>query len=185
MKKKKWCIFIDYKRAFGTVNRDVLFYKLIKFCISCKFINMIRSMYETFQSCVKLTGNINSSEVVNVSLGLKQGEPFSPLLFLVFINDIIENLDFSSLNNSDLELLSKYLILFADDIVLFTTSQESLQSEVDRLYQYSCKWGFEISTDKTKVYVFEKNKFPKEQNIFINGKSSRICRQFHKVGSCV
>ena len=54
---------------------------------------MIRSMYETVQSCVKLTDNINSSEFFNISLGLKQGEPLPPILFLLFINDIIETLD--------------------------------------------------------------------------------------------
>ena len=69
----------------------------------------------------------------------KQGEPLSPILFLLFINDIVENLDFISLKNSDLELLSKYLILFADDIALFTASQDGLQSQVDSLHQYSCK----------------------------------------------
>ena len=167
--KKLWCIFIDYKRAFDTVERAALFHKLIKLGISCKFTNMIRSMYETIQSCVKLTNSTNLSEFFNVSLGLKQGEPLSPILFLLFINDITENLDFNSLNNSDLELLSKYLILFADDIVLFTTSQESLQSQVDSLYQYSCKWGLEINIEKTKVCVFEKRKSFKQQNIFTNG----------------
>ena len=83
-------------------------------------------MYEMVQSCVKLTNSTNLSEFFNVSLGLKQGEPLSQILFLLFINDITKKLDFNSLNNSDLELLSKYLILFADDIVLLTTSQESL-----------------------------------------------------------
>ena len=83
---------------------------------------------------------------------------FLILLFLLFINDITENLDFNALNNSDLELLSKYLILFADDKVFSKTSLESLQSQVDSLYQYSCKWGLEINIEKTKVCVFEKRK---------------------------
>ena len=89
---------------------------------------------------------------------------------------------FNSLNNSDLELLSKYLILFADDTVLFTTSLESLQSQVDSLYQYSCKWGLEINIEKTKVCVFEKRKSFKQQNIFINGKAVDFVDNFTYLG---
>ena len=82
------------------------------------------------------------------------------------------------MNNIDLELLSKYLILFADDIVLFTTS---LQSQVNSLYQYSFKWGLEINIEKTKVCVFEKKSF-KQQNIFINGKAVDFFDNFTYLG---
>ena len=116
---------------------------------------------------MKLKDITNFLELFNVSLGLKQGEPLSPILFLLFINDITENLDFTSLNNSDLELLSKYLILFADNMVLFTTNQENLQSQVDSFYQYSCKWGLEINIDKPETCVFEIRKSFKQQNIFL------------------
>ena len=58
---------------------------------------------------------------------MMQGEPLSPTLFIIFVNDINDTVDFDNLTNTDLELLSQYMLLFADDIALFTTDKQSLQ----------------------------------------------------------
>lgn len=73
------------------------------------------------------------------------------------------------MSNNDLNLLSKYLLLFADDIVLFTTDPASLQAQVDNVFEYSCKWGLKINVNKTKICVFEKRKSVHNFNLFING----------------
>ena len=51
-----------------------------------------------------------------------------------------------------------YMILFADDIVLFTTDTKILQAQIDALHFYSVKWGLKINVNKTKVCCFEKRK---------------------------
>ena len=48
----------------------------------------------------------------------------------------------------DLNEFCMNLILFADDIVLFTTDPISLQAQIDNIYHYSSRWGFKINVKK-------------------------------------
>ena len=88
--KKLWCIFLDYERAFDTVNRDALWANLISTGLSCKMVNMIKAIYAKGQPCVKLSFNniVSISDFFEVTIGLKQGERLSPILFILFINNI-------------------------------------------------------------------------------------------------
>ena len=119
-------------------------------------VNIIKCIYNKVQACVKLSSTSELSDFFDVTVGLKQGQPLSPLLFILFINDIAENLDFDSYKDSDLELLSKYLILFADDLVLFTTNPVSLQAQIDSIVKYSESWGLEINVKKVKTLQLNK-----------------------------
>ena len=60
------------------------------------------------------------------------------------------------------------MLLFADDIVLFTTNKFSLQSQLDNIYHYSCKWGLTINVNKTKLCVFETRKSQSNFQWYIN-----------------
>lgn len=79
------------------------------------------------------------------------------MLFLFFINDIIDDISTDTADGivtlNDY-LIYMYLILFADDIVLFGKTPEILQHLLDKLFIYCRKWNIELNTDKTKVVVF-------------------------------
>jgi hypothetical protein len=181
-KSKLWCVFIDYQKAFDTVIHDALWVKLVESGVSSKLVTMVKSIYANVSSCVKISADMSMTDFFNVSLGVKQGEPLSPLLFILFINDVVKSVDFNNLTDNDLNLLSMYIMLFADDIVLFTTDPVSLQAQVDSLYQYSCKWGLTINMAKTKLYVFEKRKSRNLPYIFINGEQIERVDEFTYLG---
>ena len=181
-KHKLWCVFIDFERAFDTVSRNALWYKLFECGISCKIITMIKSMYQNVKSCVKFGNTMELSDFFHVTVGLKQGEPLSPLLFILFINDIVHVIDNENLDENDLSFLSIYLLLFADDIVLFTTNPATLQAQINNLCRYSNEWGLKINISKTKFCVFRSVNEPIYAGITINGETIEQVDNFIYLG---
>ena len=86
--EKLYCAFIDYEKCFDRIDRLFLWQKLTAENVSCKLVNAIRSMYLTVKSCVRYKSSY--SEFFSSSIGLKQGDPSSPLLFMLFVNDIVQ-----------------------------------------------------------------------------------------------
>ena len=66
-------------------------------------LTIIQSLYANVSACFKISPK--RSDVFDVTLGLKQGEPLSLLLFIFFINDISANLNLNELSETDLNHL--------------------------------------------------------------------------------
>ncbi len=77
-KKKLFCLFVDYKKAFDLVWRDGLWYNLVKAKVNGKILHVIRNMYSNIKSCVILS---NKSDSFISNMGVREGENLSPLLF--------------------------------------------------------------------------------------------------------
>ena len=145
-------------------------------------IVMIKAIYKDVKSCVKLSTDMEMSQFFNVSVGFKHGEPLSPLLFILFINDIFSCINVNSLVEKDLNELCMYLMLFADDIVLFTTDPISLQAQIYNIYQYSLRWGLKINVKKTKMCNFEIRKQNHGTEFFIENQKIDIVDNFTYLG---
>ena len=84
-KKIIYLAFIDYKKAFDSIDRTSLWYKLIQNNIRGKVFRVIRNMYADLKSCV--TNNNETSDFFKCNIGVRQGENLSPLLFALYLND--------------------------------------------------------------------------------------------------
>ena len=78
--KKLFCAFVDFKKAFDFINRDIIWYKLIKLGVRGKILNVIRSMYENVKSRVKYNNELSND--FDSYLGVRQGECFRHFYFL-------------------------------------------------------------------------------------------------------
>ena len=82
-KKRVYCCFVDYKKAFDYINREKLYKKLKYYGIQGNLLTVVRSMYSRIRTCVKSSGCISQFFENNVSL--LQGEVLSPLFCFFYI----------------------------------------------------------------------------------------------------
>ena len=82
-KKRLYCCFIDYQKAFDTINRSALWGKVIANGINGRILKVIYNMYENAKSCVKQQSLL--SGLFSCDMGVRQGENLSPLLFAIFL----------------------------------------------------------------------------------------------------
>eukprot|EP00745_Piridium_sociabile_P003660 TRINITY_DN12129_c0_g1_i7.p1 TRINITY_DN12129_c0_g1~~TRINITY_DN12129_c0_g1_i7.p1 ORF type:complete len:243 (+),score=18.33 TRINITY_DN12129_c0_g1_i7:90-818(+) len=83
MKKRLYCIFIDYEKAFDFINRSFLWQKLLASGVKGKMLYVIKDMYKKAKSSILWNNDL--SEHFICSSGGKQGENVSTLLFFPFI----------------------------------------------------------------------------------------------------
>ena len=184
---KLYCAFVDYKKAFDTIWRSGLWYKMIQAGIRGKLFNVIFNMYDNIKSCVNVDGNM-SDYFISIN-GVRQGENLSPFLFALFVNDIEKFLVEYGCNpvkveDVDIEAFIKLLvIMYADDTVLFAKSKEELQNCLNGLKSYCDKWKLQINAEKTKVIIFAKRKVnPHNLNFKIGDKNVEIVDEFCYLG---
>ena len=111
-------------------------------------------MYEHVKSRVKLE-NVPSNNF-EYFLGVRQGECLSPFLFSMYVNDLEDEFRLNGLNGVDIGSLKLLLLLYADDITLFSETGEGLQNGINILNAYCNRWKLRVNSSKTKVVVFRK-----------------------------
>ena len=146
-----YACFVDAKKAFDTVNRDCLWYKLLMMGIGGKMFHAVKSLYNN----VKCAVNVNDviTPFLDVTLGVKQGCRLSPTHFAIYINDLAEEI---KALNCGIEIGDEQLalLLYADDIGLLAPTEQSLQLMLNTLHEWCIKWRLLINQEKTKIIHF-------------------------------
>ena len=78
------------------------------------------------------------------------------MLFSLYLNDIEEQFINLGLDGIDVDMFKIFVLLYADDIVIFANTQEQLQNSLDLLLEYCNIWKLTINVSKTKGMVFRK-----------------------------
>lgn len=177
-KQKIYTVFVDFKKYFDGIDRDCLFYKLIKYGITGKIYNMLKTAYTNPQFCVKTDYGLSKYFISQT--GVKQGCVLSPLLSNIFQNDLHGIFDPSCdpvmLNSEKFNSLS-----WADDLVLFSRSKTGLQKCLNNLEIYCNKWGLQVNKDKTKCMIMSIGN-PKPQNFIFEDKTLENVNYYKYLG---
>ena len=138
-------LFIDLRKAFDTVNHKILLYKLESYGIRGPVLSWIKSYLKDRKQCVKIGSSYSNMNVINI--GLPQGSSISPILFLLYINDLV--------NVSDLF----NVLLFADDTTLcasgvnFSELVDSVNSELNKISDWMASNRLSLNIDKTCAII--------------------------------
>jgi len=114
-------------KAFDKVNHYGLYLKLMKRNIPHQFLMVLINWYSKCYAAVRWNGVF--SRVFDISCGVRQGGVLSPILFAVYVDDIIVNLRESQLGCS---INGVYIgcVMYADDLLLMSASLTSLQNMI-------------------------------------------------------
>lgn len=112
-------------------------------------------MYSKVKLTVKTQNQL--TDTFNSNIGVRQGDNLSPTLFNLFINDLPAHIKHAT--NTDpvtLGITKLNCLMYADDIVLLSTSKAGLQKCIDTLKEFSDEWKLEVNLNKTKALIFNK-----------------------------
>ena len=151
-RKQTFVAFIDFKKAYDSINRNLLWSKLEDLGIAGNILNVIKVIYKDVQYCIRLNGL--HTDWFSVGTGLKQGCLLSPLLFNLFINNLVDAI--KSLNvGVDIDGEKAGILLYADDLVLMAETEPELQLMLDTLNIWCRNNKSRVNQEKSKNYPLQ------------------------------
>ena len=137
-------VYLDISKAFDRVWHDGLIYKLKRCGVSGQLLSLIQNFLKNRKQRTVLNGQ--ASNWGDILAGVPQGSILGPLFFLVYINDLTENLKCN-------------VKLFADDTSLFTVVQDSntaasdMNHDLELVRKWANDWRMSFNPDPTKQAV--------------------------------
>jgi hypothetical protein len=158
---KLFVCFVDFKKAFDSIDRNILMRRLQQLGVHGSMFATLQSMYSHVSCSVRMHGRLGPSFASHT--GVKQGCPLSPVLFGLLI-DAIEAYFSKHLPGVGVPIAHALVqvLLYADDLALCASSADDLAAMLRVLEQFCKEVSMEVNTAKTEIVIFrhEKTKVP-------------------------
>lgn len=202
-----YMVFIDFTKAFDSVNRELLWKLLAHYGCPDTFVKIMQEFHDGMEATVRIAGD--TTESFPVSHGVKQGCVLAPTLFGLYLAAVLETTSDSScevhkgvylrsrtdgnlFNLARLRAKSKCReicveeLLYADDSALVAQSLEDLQDMLDRFVAASEAFGLSINIKKTEILYQPAPGTPHEDpDLYIHGKPVKSVSNFTYLGSVI
>ena len=154
--RKVYVSFVDFRKAFDTVKRHVLWNILSNLGVCGKMLLALQSMYKSVRFCVM--DKMTCTDYFECLQGLKQGCLASPTLFTFLINELASYIISHGRHGFQFRpgAVELFLLMFADDIALFSSTPRGLQTQLNNLHTIATRLGLSVNVNKTKIIVFRK-----------------------------
>ena len=156
---------LDAEKCFDRLWHSALLFKLIN-VIDIPFWLFLYRWYNTLKAVVRWNNNL--SQMFDVTRGSRQGSILSPIIFNVFIDDLLYELSGTE-HGVRIGKFKCNSFAYADDITLICATATGLQCLIDKCTLYSQKWRFNFNLSKTKCMVTGKTILKGDTVWFLNG----------------
>ena len=177
--------FVDFRKAFDSINREMLFKIMLLYGIPDRIVAATRKLYDNSKATVVVNGK--ASDPFNVTTGVLQGDTLAPFLFIMVIDYVMSNSEEefgfiyakrTSSRHPDQKLND---LDFADDIALLENSIKQANEQLDKLAAVAKEVGLEINVEKTEYMAF--NIREDEGNVVLDKQELKKVDDFRYLGS--
>jgi hypothetical protein len=142
-------LYIDFKKAYDSVRREVLYNILIEFGIPMKLLRLVKMCLNETYSRVRVGKHL--SDTFPIKNALKKGDSLSPLLFNFALEYAIRRVH---ANQEGLKLNGTHQrLVYADDINILGGSIHAIKKNTQALVVASKEIGLEVNAERTKYMV--------------------------------
>jgi hypothetical protein len=166
-------VFLDVSKAFDRVWHEGLLYKLKQAGIDGKLLSWFKSYLSNRKQRVLLNGTM--SDPRDIKAGVPQGSILGPLLFLVYINDIVD------VTNTNIRL-------YADDSTLFVVDDshqaaaQSLNRDLENITAWAKRWFITFNPSKTESLIVSRKPQTHIEPLLFNGVPVTEVKQHKHLG---
>ena len=133
----------------------MLLYKLLLNKIDGKLYNSNKNIYSSTVSTIRINNKL--TDWFDCATGVKLGCNLSPTLFAIFANDLVKEVNDLDIGMK-VEELKLSILMYADDIVLMSDSEEKLQTMLDTVHNWYKRWRVLINSNKSKCMHFRQGR---------------------------
>ena len=195
-----YAVFVNFTKAFDSVDRGLLWEVLAHQGVPSKFLNALQNLHRNMEGLVSYEGELS------VYTGVRQGSVEGPVLFILFLAAVMEvafpaNSRYWSEMGVELEVqegditnarrfhnpVSHRVLdtIYADDTALVADSHAGMQETVQQFAEVAECFGLLINQSKTVVMRAVPNASVTPQHIYIGGNALQDVSSFSYLGSAI
>lgn len=199
-----YMVFVDFTKAFDTVNREALWIILRKFGCPAHFTELVSALHTGMKASVSMKGDMSDYFVVDN--GVKQGCVLAPILFSIYLTAVLNHAfrdsqkgvwiqsrpgaDLFNVNQfkstrSTTKVLVREL-MFADDTAFIAHTHSDAQEIISLFATSAHQFGLKVNIKKTEVmYQPPPGLLETGENIHIDGEDLALVDKFKYLGSTI